>query len=158
MAAEPVAEPLGRLFEGAPRFIERLRATQPNEYLAALLEGAERIVLEMPEEEQVELLNAHPRIGAAPATVSAMSYREQGYERDPGTAQLQERLEHLNDEYERRFGFRFVIFVNGRPRSQIADLMETHLVADRAAELERGLRDVIAIARDRARELEAGQG
>jgi hypothetical protein len=36
--------------------------------------------------------------------------------------------------------------------------METHLVADRAAELERGLRDVIAIARDRARELEAGQG
>ncbi len=158
MAAEPVSDPLGRLFEGAPGFVARLRATQPSEDLAVLLEGAELIALEMPEEEQVELLGAHPRIGAAPATVSAMSYREQGYERDPGTAQVQERLEQLNDEYERRFGFRFVTFVNGRPRSQIADLMEGHLEADRAAELERGLRDVIAIARDRARKMEGGQG
>ena len=36
----------------------------------------------MPEAEQIELIDAHPRLGAPPATVSAASYREQGYDRD----------------------------------------------------------------------------
>ena len=108
----------------------------------------------MPEAEQVELLNAHPRIGAAPGSVSALSYREQGYDRDPGTAELQARLDRLNDEYESRFGFRFVVFVAGRPRAAIADVMESHLDSDRQTEKERCLRDVVAIARDRAAKLE----
>jgi len=139
---------LTRLFEGAPRFVARL-AAEPSESWTGLLDRAERIALTMPEDEQVELLSAHPRIGALPATVSAMSFREQGYDRDPGTAELQERLDRLNAEYERRFGFRFVVFVNGRSRAEIADVMERHLDGERLEEKERGLRDVVAIARSR---------
>ena len=104
----------------------------------------------MPEGEQIELLNAHPRIGAAPATVSPTSYVEQGYDRDPGTAALQVRLDELNDKYEGRFGFRFVVFVNDRSRAETADVMEDHMDADRTAEKMRALRDVILIARSRA--------
>jgi 2-oxo-4-hydroxy-4-carboxy--5-ureidoimidazoline (OHCU) decarboxylase len=140
---------LAILFERAPAFVDRLRELPAGDRL----DRAEEIALTMPEAEQVELLNSHPRIGAAPATVSALSYREQGYDHDPGTSELQARLDRLNDEYERRFGFRFVIFVAGRPRAVIADLMEQHLDADQAAEKERGLRDVVAIARDRAAKL-----
>lgn len=145
---------LARLFEGAPRFVNRLQAEPADRSLRELLDRAERIALTMPEEEQVELLNAHPRIGAAPSSVSTLSYREQGYDRDPGTAELQARLDRLNDEYEHRFGFRFVIFVAGRSRAEIADLMEQHLTADRESDKERALRDVVAIARSRARRLE----
>jgi 2-oxo-4-hydroxy-4-carboxy-5-ureidoimidazoline decarboxylase len=105
----------------------------------------------MPEAEQIELLNAHPRIGAPPSTVSAMSYAEQGYDRDAGTAELQARLDRLNAEYERKFGFRFCVFVAGRSRAEIAELLESHIDADRDAELDRALNDVFAIARDRAR-------
>jgi len=47
--------------------------------------------------------------------VSTHSYREQGYDVDPGTVELQQRLDALNDAYEARFGFRFVVFVNGQP-------------------------------------------
>lgn len=139
---------LQQLFEGAPRFVKRL-AAEPVESWSGLLDRAERIALTMPEEEQVELLAAHPRIGANPAGVSALSYKEQGYDRDPGTAELQGRLDKLNSDYEQRFGFRFVVFVNGRSRSEIADVMADHLDGDRDAERERGLRDVIAIARSR---------
>jgi len=145
---DPSQETLSTLFEGAPRFARRLtakRAASTDE----LLDRAERIALEMPEDEQIELLNAHPRIGANPASVSAMSFREQGYDRDPVTAALQERLDRLNDEYEARFGFRFVVFVNGRSREAIAVVMKRHLSADREQEKERGLRDVVAIARSR---------
>ena len=118
---------------------------------------AEWTALTMPEDEQLELLNAHPRIGAAPASVSALSYREQGYDSDPGTAALQARLDVLNDEYEAAYGFRFVVFVNGRSRAEIADVMEQRMDADRTAEKTRALRDVIAIARSRATSLAANQ-
>jgi len=156
VAAEPTAElhhQLDVLFEGAPHFVDRL-AAEPASSLGELLDRAEHVALRLPEPEQIELLNAHPRIGAAPASVSKLSYREQGYDRDEGAPELQARLERLNDDYEQRFGFRFVIFVDGRSRSEIARLMQRHLRADRAAELRRGLSDVIAIARDRARKLE----
>jgi 2-oxo-4-hydroxy-4-carboxy-5-ureidoimidazoline decarboxylase len=102
----------------------------------------------MPEEEQIELLDAHPRIGAPPGTVSAMSYREQGYDQEQQEAI--EALARLNPRYEARFGFRYVIFVAGRPRSAIVPLLERALDADRGEELQRGLTDVVAIARDRA--------
>jgi 2-oxo-4-hydroxy-4-carboxy-5-ureidoimidazoline decarboxylase len=157
VAAEPdAAADLGRLFEGAPRFVERLLAGPPAASLAELLERAEQLALTMPEDEQVALLDAHPRIGAAPASVSALSYTEQGYDRDPGTAELQARLDRLNDAYEQRFGFRFVVFVAGRARAAMADMLEQRLGAERAGEKQRALRDVIAIARDRAARLGSG--
>jgi 2-oxo-4-hydroxy-4-carboxy-5-ureidoimidazoline decarboxylase len=141
---------LAVLFERAPSFVGRLRAVPADDRL----DRAEEIALAMPEADQVELLNAHPRIGAAAGTVSALSFDEQGYDRDPGTAELQARLDRLNDVYEGRFGFRFVVFVAGRPRAVIADLLEAHLDADRQLELERGLRDVVAIGRDRAAKID----
>jgi 2-oxo-4-hydroxy-4-carboxy-5-ureidoimidazoline decarboxylase len=153
VAVEAIRARLPTLFEGAPRFVERVAAGGPYATGETLFERALEIALAMPEEEQVELLDAHPRIGAAPATVSALSYREQGYDRDPGTAELQSRLDRLNDEYERRFGFRFVVFVAGRSRAEIADVLASRLAASRDEERERGLADVIAIARDRARRL-----
>ena len=146
--------PLEQLFEGAPRFVDRvLDFDPPPDSWDDLFYQAERTALTMPEDEQIELLNAHPRIGAAPAAVSVLSHREQGYDRDSGTAELQARLDWLNDEYERRFGFRFVVFVNGRSRQEIADVIEAHLDEDRVIEKGCGLRDVIAIARARLAKL-----
>ena len=141
---------LAQLFEGAPRFIQELAAEAGTvESWDELFDRAEEVALWMPQVEQVELLNAHPRIGAAPSSVSAMSYHEQGYDQDRGTAALQAQLDQLNDEYESRHGFRFVIFVNGRSRQEIAELMPEHVARPTDEERERGLHDVIAIARSR---------
>jgi 2-oxo-4-hydroxy-4-carboxy--5-ureidoimidazoline (OHCU) decarboxylase len=146
----PVPPTLTDLFESAPRFAERLRDERAAS-VAELLDRAERLAADLPEDEQIELLNGHPRIGADPATGSATSFREQGYDRSPPATepQLAERLARLNEAYEDRFGFRFVVFVAGRPRSEIADFLETRLDADRDEELGRALHDVFAIARDR---------
>jgi 2-oxo-4-hydroxy-4-carboxy-5-ureidoimidazoline decarboxylase len=100
---------------------------------------------------QTELLDAHPRIGAPPASVSAMSYREQGYDQEQQDAI--EALGPLNDAYEQRFGFRYVVFVAGRPRSEIVPLLRAALEADPDEERGRGLADVVAIARARAKDL-----
>ena len=136
------------LFEGAPRFLRRLAAARPFGDEATLFGRAEAIALAMPEAEQLELIDAHPRLGAPPASVSAESHREQGYDRD--TTEAIAELERLNAEYERRFGFRYCVFVNGRSRPALVPVLEAALSADRSTEIRRAVVDVVAIARDRA--------
>src|SRR3712207_80551 len=145
---QPDVDELTTLFEGAPRFVQLLASEASTvDSWDELFDRAEQVALWMSEAEQVELLNAHPRIGATPSSVSAESFREQGYDRDPGTDALQNRLDELNDAYEARHGFRFVIFVNGRSRAEVAELMPQHIERGTSEERERGLVDVIAIAR-----------
>ncbi len=145
------------LFEGAPGFLARLASARPFATYADLWPRALAVAREMPEAEQLELINAHPRLGAPPASVSALSFREQGYNRAAANsetaeaARLAAELERLNSAYEQRFGFRFCVFVDGRPRPALLPVIETALEADRAGEIRRALGDVIAIAADRAR-------
>ena len=153
-------EAMAPLFEGAPRFLVRLARARPFGSPDALFDRAESIARGMPEDEQLELIDAHPRLGAPPGSVSALSFVEQGYDRDAaGAAAETERarvdgeLERLNRAYEQRFGFRYCVFVAGRPRADLVPELEAALDRDRGAERERALRDVVAIARDRWRKL-----
>jgi 2-oxo-4-hydroxy-4-carboxy--5-ureidoimidazoline (OHCU) decarboxylase len=140
------------LFEGAPRFLGRLAAARPFSSYAELWPRALEIARGMPEPEQLELINAHPRLGAPPGTVSAMSFREQGYDREADAQEAAAiELERLNAAYEASFGFRFCVFVDGRSRAALLLVIAAALEADRPTEIRRALGDVVAIAADRAR-------
>jgi len=145
------AAAIAPLFEGAPRFAARLADERPLASEDALFEVARSTAREMPDDEQIELLDAHPRIGADPSIVSDLSRHEQGYEGDGAADEswVGDELRALNEAYELRFGFRFVVFVAGRPRADIIPLLERALHADRDEELRRGLDDVVLIATDR---------
>jgi 2-oxo-4-hydroxy-4-carboxy-5-ureidoimidazoline decarboxylase len=147
---------IGPLFEDAPRFLARLAAARPFGSFDRLFERARTIALEMPEDEQVELIDAHPRLGAAPGSVSALSFLEQGYDRELADAsaedehvRLARQLADLNDAYEARFGFRYCVFVAGRSRQSLTPGFVAALERDRREELERALSDVVAIAESR---------
>ena len=147
------------LFEGAPRFLARLAAARPFGSADALFAAARAIALGMPRDEQLELIDAHPRLGAPPATVSALSFREQGYDRERAEAAAADaamdraragaELDRLNAAYEARFGFRYCVFVAGRPREALLPGMHAALEADREAEVRRALEAVVDIAADR---------
>lgn len=151
------------LFEGAPRFLGRLAVARPFGSLDALFGQARQIARAMPIAEQLELIDAHPRLGAPPASVSAMSFIEQGYgqaaaERAVHDAESERyriaaELDRLNTAYEARFGFRYCVFVAGRPRSELLPGFEAALGADRPAEVARAIDAVIDIAADRASKL-----
>jgi 2-oxo-4-hydroxy-4-carboxy-5-ureidoimidazoline decarboxylase len=143
-------------FEGAPRFLRRLAAARPFRDESTLFGNAEAIALEMPEDEQLELIDAHPRLGAPPASVSALSHREQGYDRE--TTEAMAALARLNAAYEDQFGFRYCVFVNGRSRANLVPVLEAALGEARDDEIRRALIDVVAIARDRARRLDTEAG
>ena len=144
------------LFEGAPRFLTRLEAAGPFDDDEQLFSAARSIAHAMPEAEQLELLDAHPRLGAPPGAVSTMSYVEQGYDRGTGmTVDVVTELARLNDAYETRFGFRYCVFVAGRPREALLPDFAATLRgdADRDTELHRALDAVVDIAIDRRAKL-----
>jgi 2-oxo-4-hydroxy-4-carboxy--5-ureidoimidazoline (OHCU) decarboxylase len=131
-------EELAELFEGRTRFVELLSGLEDP------LGQARRVLEELPEAEKVEALNAHPPIGSRDG--SALSQREQGSDEDPV---LLAALARLNKSYEEKFGFRFVVFVNGRPRSEILHVLRERLQNRRDDELAAGLDELVAIALDR---------
>ena len=129
---------LAELFEGRTRLVELLAQRE------SPLEAAPEVIAELSDEEKVEALNAHPAIGAP--RLSERSAAEQGDVADPGT--LTE-LAYLNQVYEEKFGFRFVVFVNRRPKTEILEVLRGRLERSREEELETGLAELVAIARDR---------
>ncbi|HEV8686322.1 MAG TPA: 2-oxo-4-hydroxy-4-carboxy-5-ureidoimidazoline decarboxylase [Gaiellaceae bacterium] len=131
-------EQLSELFEGRTRFVERLAA------LEQPLEAATGLIRSVPEGELVEALAAHPAIGAK--RLSDRSAREQGPDEDPA---VETELAYLNQVYEEKFGFRFVVFVNRRPRAQILELLRERLQRTREEELVTAMGELVAIARDR---------
>ncbi len=88
-----------------------------------------------------------PTRSVSRATTATQRVRPPEQER----ARIQAELDHLNAAYEGRFGFRFVVFVAGRPRSEIVPELERRLEQLREEEIETGLRAVVDIARDRWR-------
>jgi len=137
------------LFENAGPLLERLRAEEPFASGAAMLARARELLKTLPEPEQVAVINAHPRIGERPDKVSALSFREQGYHRDTTPPEVLRRLAVLNEEYEQKFGFRFVVFVNGRSKEAILPVLETRLRGTRDEERRTALLEILAIAEDR---------
>ena len=132
-----VAE-LAELFEGHTRLVERL--AEHGDPLGA----APQVIRELSEPEKLEALNAHPAIGAG--NLSQRSAAEQGVGGDPVT--LTE-LAYLNQVYEEKFGFRFVVFVNRRSNAEILEVLRARLERTREEELETALSELVAIARDR---------
>jgi len=157
LPASAFTEALRPLFEAAGPLGDRVAAMRPFASYDALLASADALVDDLSPDEQVVVVNAHPRIGESAQVVretSALSYREQGYDAEAGMAPaerdaLYADLASLNAEYEARFGFRFVIFVAGRSKAEIRDVLRARLGNPREQELSAALHDMLAIARDR---------
>jgi 2-oxo-4-hydroxy-4-carboxy--5-ureidoimidazoline (OHCU) decarboxylase len=129
-------EELADLFEGRTRFVERLAQIEDP------LGRAREVAASLTDAEKKEVLDAHPAVGAK--TMSTRSAAEQGTDEAP-------ELDELNRAYEQKFGFRFVVFVNRRPKSQIVPILRTRLERTREQELATALDELVAIAEDRWR-------
>ena len=134
-------EELSELFEGDTELVRRLAQTEDP------LGRGRRVARELREDEKLEALNAHPAIGQR-AGLSARSAAEQGTDADPAVI---EELARLNREYEARFGFRFVVFVDRRPKAEILEVLRERMQRTRQEELDTAVEELCAIAEDRWR-------
>jgi 2-oxo-4-hydroxy-4-carboxy--5-ureidoimidazoline (OHCU) decarboxylase len=126
-------EELAVLFSARTRLVELLAQREDP------LDAAREVIAELPEEDKAAALAAHPRIGEP-------SPEQRG--EDP--AVLAE-LAYLNQVYEEKFGFRFVVFVDRRSRAELLRVLQERLARTREEELEAGLEELVRIAEDRWR-------
>jgi 2-oxo-4-hydroxy-4-carboxy--5-ureidoimidazoline (OHCU) decarboxylase len=132
---------LAELFEGHTRLVAQLAQLEDP------LGQARKVLADAPEDEQIEALGTHPRIGQR-VNISEQAALEQGSDEDPV---LLAALAKLNKTYEQKYGFRFVVFVDGRPRAEVLSVLRQRLQHSRDEELAAGLDDLVAIALDRWR-------
>jgi 2-oxo-4-hydroxy-4-carboxy--5-ureidoimidazoline (OHCU) decarboxylase len=131
---------LADLFQARSRFVEALAEVEDP------LGRAREVLAGLPEEQRIEALAHHPRIGER--RLSRRSAAEQGEPAQEDPDVLAE-LAELNAAYEARFGFRFVVFVDRRTRAELVPVLRERLERTRAEELETGCDELVAIALDR---------
>ena len=127
------AAELEELFSGPSMLVQILAETEDP------LSRAEEIALGLDEADKVEALAGHARIG------------EPSSEQHGGDPAVLTELAYLNQVYEEKFGFRFVVFVAGRSRGEVLEVLRDRIGNTREEELEAGMRDLVAIAQDRWR-------
>ena len=130
-------------FERAPLLAERVGEGDPDTVLAR----ARAIIATMSEAQRIAVLNAHPSIGSTVALSPRSATVQRATERTE--RKILDALARLNRAYEKRFGFRFVVFMNGRSRAEIVPVFEARLERTRDEELATGIDEFLAIARDR---------
>ena len=127
------AQELEELFSGPSMLVRILAETEDP------LDRAEEIALGLDDEDKVEALAAHPRIG------------EPSPEQHGDDPAVLTELAYLNQVYEEKFGFRFVVFVAGRSHGEVLEVLRDRIGNEREEELDAGIRDLVAIAQDRWR-------
>jgi len=138
---------LAAAFQKAPRLLDVMRRlVSPHNQPVHIVNKARLVLRDWNHGDKIALLNSHPRIGAPTDTLSEESRREQTGHDDVETLT---NLDRLNDEYEKRFGFRFVVFVNGRLNSMIIPVLQRRLAHSRDEELAVGIEEYLAITRVR---------
>jgi len=124
-------ELLGGIFEFSPWVAERAYLLRPFSSLTNLHEAMVHIVRQAPIEKRLQLLRAHPELAgkeAAAGKLTDASRREQaGAGLDQCSAEELELIEQLNQAYAERFGFPFIIAVNGLDKRQIIAAMQQRL-------------------------------
>ena len=91
---------------------------------AAMARDADAIWSALAPEDWLEAFAAHPRIGDRPA--SQWSQQEQAGIASARGGDLDE-IARLNREYERRFGYIFIICASGKSAEQMLDALRTRL-------------------------------
>jgi 2-oxo-4-hydroxy-4-carboxy--5-ureidoimidazoline (OHCU) decarboxylase len=122
---------LAELFSGRSAFVERL--AQEDDPLTR----ADAVVKDLPYADKLAALETHPRIG------------ERSPEQHGDDPEVLAELASLNRAYEEKFGFRFIVFVNRRSRSELLPVLRERLGRTREQELDTALGELIAIAKDR---------
>jgi OHCU decarboxylase len=104
------------------------------------------------DDEWLEAMKAHPRIGERGGDAPGTSEREQSRAMQASEATLAA-LAGENRRYEERFGHVFLIFASGRSGEEILSELRRRMSNDPTAELEEGKRELRKIALKRLRDL-----
>ncbi len=144
---------VGWVFEGSPWVVDRAWALRPFASLDALHDAMMSTVAAATMAEQLDLLRAHPDLGARVAMTEASKREQSGVGLDTLARDDVDRLQALNKAYREKFGFPFLYAVKGSTKQDVLNALERRLTSARDAEHKEALRQVYRIARFRLEEV-----
>lgn len=125
---------------GATRWAETVERQRPYASLEQLIGNANDVWWSLDQNDWLEAFRSHPKIGERKAAnaVSAQSQQwsaqeQQGVQNAPQGAI--EKLAQLNADYEKKFGFIFIVCATGKSTDEILALLEQRLPNDVSVEL-----------------------
>ena len=139
-------ETLGWIFEDSPWVAERAWPRRPFASLEALHQAMIDVVQQANETEQLALLCAHPDLGTRARISDASTGEQRGAGLDRLDMAEYERLQRLNGEYRRRFGFPFLFAIKGSTKEDVLTALKLRVGRSRDEELAEALRQVFRIA------------
>jgi allantoinase len=135
---------------GSRRWVEAMSAAAPFDSAESAAAHAARIWNSLAAEDWLEAFAAHPRIGDRSATGAAAS--EQSGVRGAAEGTLDE-LARLNREYERRFGYIYIVCASGKSAEEMLAILRLRLANDPETELRIAAAEQLAITQLRLEEL-----
>jgi len=139
-------EALGWIFEDSFWVAERAWARRPFASPEALHQAMIDVVQQASETEQLALLRAHPDLGTRARISEASTGEQHGAALDRLSADEYGRLQRLNDQYRRRFGFPFLFAVKGSTKEDVLTSLASRVGRSTDEELTEALRQVYRIA------------
>lgn len=147
---EPFVNEVGPVFEHSPWIAERTWEERPFDSIDDLHAELVATVHRASEEEQVELIRAHPDLvgrAAREGTLTPESQREQaGAGLGDLSADEVEQFETYNRAYHERFSFPFVICARENKKERILEAFPERLRNEREDEIQTALAEISKIA------------
>lgn len=140
---------LGPIFEDTPEIARQVWALRPFATVNDLHGQMVEIAMAMPEAEQRALIQAHPDLGSRLQMAEASVQEQAGVGLDQLSAAEYEQFHQLNTAYKAKFGFPFVMAVQGQTKGSILAAFKTRLEHSPEQEHQRALAEIAQIARFR---------
>ena len=140
---------LGAIFEHSPWVAEQAWQQRPFASVEALHTAMVQRVQEASREAQLDLICAHPDLGARAKMADASIKEQAGAGLNQLTADEFAQITRLNREYTGRFGFPFIFAVKGRSKLDVFASMQARLSNDAETEFVTALEQIYKIARFR---------
>ena len=141
---------LGAIFELSPWIAEGTHAAAPFANLESLHAAMVGVVDQASLDQQLALIRAHPDLAGKAALAGELTAESTSEQKGAGLDRLSPdeyaKFHRLNDAYQAKFGFPFIIAVRGHDRHSILAAFETRLLNDAESERAEALAQIARIA------------
>lgn len=153
MDREAFVAALGAVFEEMPEVAAQVWEQRPFSHINELYQKMVDIVNTFDEEKKLTLMRSHPRLGSKAAMADASVREQAGVGLNRLSLDESDRLQELNDLYQEKFGFPFIMAVKGSSRDRIKSELVRRLENAIEQEKEQALLEIAKIARLRLEDL-----
>jgi len=123
---------------GSSRWVNEMTAKRPFRSREAVFKAADEVADSLEPKDWLEAFEHHPRIGERPATGSGSAAEWAAAEQsdvEGAASGVKAALESANQEYERKFGYIYIVCATGRSAEEMLDLARKRLENDPEKEL-----------------------